>query len=259
MRRALLAAGLLLAVAGCGGTPAGAAAQPDPAALVGGWSAGGLRVLLDTDGVEVVDGCATALGSWRADAAGRFVSSTDAVLPCPDGSGAAPAWLGTAGGFRFDGADAVLLDRAGGELVRLVPAEPAPGTGTVDPARPGTGRAVASGPAPAAPDGAGPAGPDALTGSWTAGAGAEVEFAADGTWSGTDGCNGTGGAWTAGPDGGFLATAAAVRTLIACDGPGGQPDVGASLATARAAAVDPSGELLLLDAGGAVLLRLARS
>ena len=259
MRRALLAAGLLLAVAGCGGTPAGAAAQPDPAALVGWWSAGGLRVLLDTDGVEVVDGCATALGSWRADAAGRFVASADTVLPCPDGSGEAPGWLGAAGGFRFDGADAVLLDRAGAELVRLAPAEPAPGSGTVDPARPGTGRAVAAGPVPPAPDGSTPAGPDALTGSWSAGAGAGVEFAADGTWSGTDGCNGTGGSWTAGPDGGVLATAATVQTLIACDGPGAQLDVGASLAAARAAAVDPSGGLLLLDSGGAVLLRLGRS
>ena len=57
---------------------------------------------------------------------------------------------------------------------------------------------------------------------------AYVEFAADGTWTGSDGCTPTGGSWLAGPDGAFLATARTLMTFVACPGVGVAPQVGAA-------------------------------
>lgn len=74
---------------------------------------------------------------------------------------------------------------------------------------------------------------------------AYVEFAADGTWTGSDGCTPTGGSWLAGPDGAFLATARTLMTFVACPGVGVAPQVGA----ARRIGTDGS-TLILLDADG---------
>lgn len=248
----LLLTGLLLTATGCAGASSAAGTPPDPAALVGWWRVAGTeeRVLVDAGGLEVVDGCTTATGTWRADPAGRFVAGVDSVLPCPDGRAATPDWIGAAAGFRLDGEDAVLLDGAGAELVRLQPADPVAGSGAVDPGRGG----VVPDAAPAAPPPAGlrPAGPADLAGRWAGEGAAFVAFAPDGTWTGSDGCNGTGGVWTADEGGGLLATAASVTTLIACDG----TDVGTALRTARTAGLDGD-VLVLLDAAGAELVRLA--
>ena len=73
-------------------------------------------------------------------------------------------------------------------------------------------------------------------------------------WTGSDGCNGTGGRWVAGADGGFLAVGAGVHTLIACSG---GADVGGQLAAARRVAVDGP-DLVLLDVAGAVAGRFSR-
>ena len=257
MRRALLAAGLLLAVAGCGGGASAAAPPPDPAALVGWWQVAGTgqRVLLDPAAREVVDGDISYTGGWRADPAGRFVAGLYSWGPDPDGSAAPPPeWVAAVGAFRFDGAAAALLDRSGAEVVRLEPADPVAGSGGVDPGRPGP--VPDARPAAPLPAGLTPAGPDELAGGWSADGDAGVEFRSDGTWSGSDGCNGTSGSWTADSGGGLLATAAAVSTLIACDS--GGADVGAALAAARVAGLDGE-DLLLLDADGAELLRLRRS
>ena len=74
---------------------------------------------------------------------------------------------------------------------------------------------------------------------------AYVEFAADGTWTGSDGCTPTGGSWLAGPDGAFLATARTLMTFVACPGVGVAPQVGA----ARRIGTDGS-TVTLLDADG---------
>jgi hypothetical protein len=80
-----------------------------------------------------------------------------------------------------------------------------------------------------------------------------VQFSEDGTWRGTDGCNGQSGRWSVGPDGGFEASSN-TSTFIGC----GNVGVGLWLALARAAVLD--GEVLVLrDAKGAVTGRLRRS
>jgi hypothetical protein len=106
----------------------------------------------------------------------------------------------------------------------------------------------ASRPAAPLPPGLTPVGN--LTGRWvpTEDGGprpAYVDFAADGTWTGSDGCTDTGGSWLAGPDGAFLATARTVMTFVACPGVGVAPQVGA----ARRIGMDGA-TLVLLDVDG---------
>ncbi len=253
--RRILFLGLLLTVTACGGGASAAAPPPDPAALVGWWQVAGTgqRVLVDATALEVTDGELTYAGTWRADPAGRFVAGLDSWGPDADGAAPVPQWVSAAAAFRLDGTAVVLLDRSGAEVVRLEPADPSAGSGLVDPGRPGP--LPDARPAAALPAGLSPAGPDELAGRWSAGA-AGVEFLPEGTWTGSDGCNGTGGSWTADSGGGLLATAASVSTLIACDG--GGTDVGSALAVARVAGLDGE-ELVLLDADGAEQLRLRRS
>jgi hypothetical protein len=79
-----------------------------------------------------------------------------------------------------------------------------------------------------------------------------IHFDADGTWTGSDGCNGHGGRWAATPEGNLIATAG-VSTLIACEG----APVGTWMqATALAGVTD--GQLVLFDNAGTELGRLAR-
>jgi hypothetical protein len=275
MVRALLLT--LLAVAGCAGAApplvmsAGAGAgPPDPAALVGWWRVAdapggtgtGPTVLLDPTAIEVLDAGVALDGTWRADPDGRLVAHIDSGRSALDlsGTGAdlAPAWLAAVAGFRVDGADRVLLDAAGAPTARLVPTAPTAGSGAVDPGRP-AGPAERHAFDPAAPLTAPlrPAGPAGLAGRWVPADGsgsAHVELAADGTWDGSDGCSATGGRWVGGADGGFLAAAAAVRTLIAC--PDGV-NLGGQLSTARRAAFDGD-ELVLLDVDGGTVGRFRR-
>jgi hypothetical protein len=274
MVRALLLT--LLAVAGCAAAPAlvmsdGAGpATPDPATLVGWWRVAdvpggtgiGQTVLLDPTAIEVLDGGVALDGTWRADPDGRLVAHIDSGRSALDlaGTGAdlAPPWLAAATGFRVDGADRVLLDGTGAPTARLVPLAPTAGSGAVDPGRP-VDPAERRAFAPAAPLAAPlrPAEPAGLAGRWVPADGsgrAHVELAADGTWDGSDGCSATGGRWVAGSDGGFLAAAAAVHTLIAC--PDGA-DLGGQLSTARRAGLDGA-DLVLQDVDGGVVARFHR-
>ena len=82
--------------------------------------------------------------------------------------------------------------------------------------------------------------------------GAGVEFAADGTWTGSDGCNGGSGRWAADASGGFLATSG-VSTLMACEG----ASVPSWVAQARLAGFDGD-VLVLLDRDGGELGRLVK-
>jgi len=116
-------------------------------------------------------------------------------------------------------------------VARLVPAPAGASTGT-DPARPPSDLELRGrGPHVALPTNLTPVGD--LTGRWipvddVGDHPAYVEFAADGTWTGSDGCTDTGGSWLAGPDGAFLATARTLMTFVACPGVGVAPQVGAA-------------------------------
>lgn len=261
---------VLVIATGCGGPAPRLAADrpaPDPLSLLGWWQVEGIDqvVLVDPAGIEVVAPCGAASGRWRADPDGRFVAGIDvgdAAGPCPDDAQPAPGapeWLADAAGFALDGPDRLLLDRAGAETARLRPAPPSTGSGGVDPARPPTeDERRALGRAAPVPLPLRPAPHPDLVGRWApvdhpGSDGPFVELAVDGTWTGSDGCNGTAGTWVAGPDGGFLASASGVSTLIACDG----VDVGSVVFAARRAAFE--GPLLvLLDVGGAPLGRFQR-
>ncbi|MDT0163969.1 META domain-containing protein [Actinotalea sp. AC32] len=99
---------------------------------------------------------------------------------------------------------------------------------------------------------------DALVGRWVADAPVaddepHVDLTADGTYTGSDGCNGAGGRWGLGADGRFLATSGPM-TAIGCDG----APVPTWVATARRAGMDGE-SLVLLDADGGELGRLSRS
>jgi hypothetical protein len=238
---------LVLALVAGLGTPARpVAAGGDPLALVGWWRvvASGETVVIDPSRFEVRTAARTAEGSWVADSTGRFLARSYGV---PPGS-VAPGWLGTTVGFAVDGPNRVLLDRAGAPVARLVPTPAGPVTGAADPARPPSDvERRGSGPAAPLPPGLTPV-PDP-TGRWVPSENAGqsyVDFAADGSWTGSDGCTGTGGSWLTGPDGAFLATAWSVMAFVACPGVGVAPAVGA----ARRIGTDGP-TLVLLDADGA--------
>jgi hypothetical protein len=243
MLRFLLVLALLMGLA----TPAHAVTPvlrgTDPLALVGWWRVAttGQTVAIDPSRFEVRTGAETAEGSWVGDSTGRFLAR---------GYGELPDWLATAAGFAVLGSDRVLLDRAGTAVARLQPAPVGTVTGAADPTRPPSDLERRSGgPVAPLPPNLTPVGD--LTGRWVpiddvASRPAYVEFAADGTWTGSDGCTGTGGSWLAGPDGAFLATARSLMTFVACPGVGVAPQVGAAR---RIGADGPTA--VLLDADGA--------
>jgi antitoxin (DNA-binding transcriptional repressor) of toxin-antitoxin stability system len=258
-------------LAACGSAPRPPAAPAEPLALVGWWTevATGQIVVIDPSRLEVRDldataggpataagggGARVAEGSWVGDSAGRFLVRSYGVPP----GAAAPGWLGAAAGFAVDGGERVLLDRAGAPVARLVPAQAGTVTGAANPSRPPSElESRASAPAAPLPAGLRPAGD--LAGRWvpveqSGSGGAFAQFGADGTWTGSDGCTGTGGSWLAGPDGAFLATAWSVMTFVACPGVGVAPQVGA----ARRVGLDGS-TLVLLDADGAPTGRYQRA
>jgi hypothetical protein len=256
MLRFLLVVALLLGL----GTPAHAVTPrlrtADPLALVGWWrdAATGETVVIDPSRFEVRTSTRTAEGSWVGDNAGRFLARAYGVPP----GAAAPEWWGTAAGFVVSGPDRVLIDRAGTVVARLVAAPAGAVTGAADPARPPSDlERRAGGPVAPLPPTLTPVGD--LTGRWvpTDDVGhrpAYVEFAVDGTWTGSDGCTDTGGSWLAGPDGAFLATARTLMTFVACPGVGVAPQVGA----ARRIGTDGP-TVVFLDADGVLVGQFHRA
>ena len=102
-----------------------------------------------------------------------------------------------------------------------------------------------------------PAAADALQGKWvpveTTPTDPHVIFNADGTWTGSDGCNGGSGRWAADSEGGFLATSGP-STLMYCEG----APVPGWVGQASAAGLDSDGQLQLFDKAGTLLGTLAR-
>ena len=157
----------------------------------------------------------------------------------------------------------MLVDRAGRTLARLVPggrpkvdADTAKSEGEPPVVTDELRRLL--GPAAPLPAGLRPASAAELAGRWVPAEGPGsraptrpyAELKADGSWSGSDGCNGQGGRWVAGAAGAFLAVAGA-QTLIGCEG--------ANMAgwLSDAARAGFAGEqLVLLDRSGKEIARL---
>ncbi len=268
----------LLALAGCGAGTAGAPApEPeqtssasgpapgDPVALVGLWEvtgakgeeAGAILRLADSS-LSIWRDCGVLSGGWRADPAGLFLGSVGSwsgscdLAPDPQ-----PAWLTRVGGFRVAGDELLLLDADGATVARLVPGRrPAHRDDIADsesapPVVTDELRAALRTVAPL-PAGLRPATAAELARRWMPAvtdrrARPEQPFAqlrADGSWTGSDGCNGTGGRWIAGAGGALLAVGG-FQTAIGC----ANVPIGTWLTeTARAGIAD--GQLVLLDRSG---------
>ncbi len=104
-----------------------------------------------------------------------------------------------------------------------------------------------------------PATAEQLVGTWVTGESYDspelpfLAFAADGSWSGSDGCNGNSGEWSISSDG-ALTTSAGLSTLMACSG----APLPKSLTKASKALLD-DGSLLLTDSDGATIVTLVPS
>ncbi len=240
-------------------------------ALVGSWRVTGPVLsagdsLLLGERLLLFQPCGLLSGSWRADRAGLFLGAAASGDPgCfAGGVGEAPRWLSDATGFREQGGDRLLVDSRGRLLARLSPgAHPALGP-NVDPsfAAPPVVtdqlRAAFAEPAPA-PQGLRPASLAAVLGRWkpvgdhSVRGQAYVSFAADGMWTGSDGCNGAGGRFAVGPGGEWLSTSGP-STLIGC----ANSPVTSWASTAGRVALDGAA-LVFLDAHGAVLGRCRRA
>lgn len=252
----------------------------DVSSLVGTWSvtgaavAAGQTVTVSPFELRVWVPCGHVSGSWRATTTGLFAGDVYSWS-----GGCSPGlrfpWLDTAAGWRPDGSSFRLVDAQGQDVAVWAPA-PAP-----------TDEAYAGIPVPdqaslsdedrrimnTSPTmGAGietVATRELLVGSWSAvppqsappdgGPGAEWPEASltldeDGTWSGTDGCNGGRGRWNA-DDGGSIIATSGPQTLVGCN----NIDAPRWLGSAFLAGFTDDGALVLLDHQGAELGRLTRS
>ncbi|MBN0041822.1 META domain-containing protein [Cellulosimicrobium cellulans] len=271
---ALLVTGLAAACTapdgGTVGSPRDGGAGSDPVGLVGMWRVSGAEgegpdtwLRLDAGRYMLWGGCDGYVeGGWEA--AGRAFVASDpygAVAACgADGIREVP-WLRAVVAYEPAGEGWRLLDADGDVVAGLrVDGAPAPIPDAAEhdaraPEVTDDVRAAFDDPAPL-PDGLAPAAVRDVVGRWEpSGSFAtdpHVVFHEDGTWSGSDGCNGAGGAWAL-DDGGRLLATAGPQTLMACDG-AGVP--GAVSGAARAAS--DGGRLVLLDADGTEIVRLVR-
>jgi heat shock protein HslJ len=184
-------------------------------------------------------------------------------------------WLDLAEGWRPDGPGVLLVDREGQEVVRLDPTTPPDDpafAGVIYPDQaslsdedravmnvtPSIGAGIAAAatrellvgtwsavpPESAPPDG----GPDA---EWPE---AGIILNDDGTWSGTDGCNGGGGRWNA-DAGGVLIATLGPQARVGCN----NIDAAGWLGSAFLAGFTADGTLVLLGYQGEELGRLTRA
>jgi hypothetical protein len=274
----LVAVGLLLAACAA---PMGSTDEPsvptptfvpspaDPLALIGSWTiteAGeqqGAILRLAAGDLTLFRACGL-MGHWRATTDGLFVAH---IFGADCGSDAidTPAWLRRASGFRQDGKTQLLLDDKGQTVARLLPgARPSPGPHLASematpPVADDEARRILA-PAASVPANLRPAVRSDLIGRWVPADGGRwnaeqpfAEFATDGEWRGSDGCNGGSGRWTSGRAGALLATAG-ISTLIGCHG----VPVPSWLGQTHRAGFDGD-VLVLLDQTGKELGRLRRA
>lgn len=226
----------------------------------------------DGDALILFRSCGDFLGDWTASVSGAFVGdvtgfSQACMKPTVNSDNITPRWIADSRAFRVRGTERDLLSANGTLMARLVPAKqplhPTPDLlkdlrqpPTIDPITMHKLRTV---PQPL-PTNATPATATTILGKWVPypkrqyrdGKTPYLDFNKDGSWSGSDGCNGSGGPWAL-ASGGEVVTTSGPSTLIGCDG----APTGAWLMQAGRAAI--SGDLLTLYApGGQVVARLTR-
>lgn len=274
---------VLLLVTGCAGpAPDGEGPNPDAPPMIGTpgegesaalglvnlWRVSGAAgesdrtwLRLDAREFQLWRDCGMVMGSWAATET-LFLGSVHAASgECATGGMPTVGWLEGVTGYAAtaDGYD--LLD-AGGSTVASLAIDGAPQpipTAAEFYTRPPeiTDEVRAQFPAPSAlPAELTPASAAALEGRWVpvayeAPTDPHVVFSADGTWTGSDGCNGGSGRWAVGESGEFLATSGP-STLIYCEG----APVPSWVAGASSAGVSADGWLLLFDASGVEIGRL---
>lgn len=223
--------------------------------------------------------CGVVGGGWRASAHVFVAARPDSWhQACSDGSDRPSVpWLEQAVAYQSDGNGFRLLGADGRALATLtLDGVPGPIPGASDtyrqPPEVTDDVRAALGPPAALPDGLEPVTEQTLLGRWdvrpedltsflggTAGPVSpgldpypHLEVLDDGTWTGTDGCNGSGGAWTVDDDGWVLVTSGA-STLMGCDG----APAPSWFASAERAGRDGD-TLVLTDHAGVEIARLVR-
>jgi hypothetical protein len=260
--------------AGLAGAPG--SRHTNPLQLVGTWRVIASSthpspiVSLSSIGLLVWTSCGWMDGEWNANHQGLFVGSLSGgpsacLLGPRSASNLNPKWLAAAGYTRA-GHDELLLDVSGRVLARLVPTTvPKALTKGVDPAyahpvvTPQL-RAVMLRVNSPLPSGLVPASRRQITGRWVAITSAVwhwqpspyLSFNADGSWTGSDGCNRLGSRWSIGSHG-VLVTILSVQTLIGCH----NVNVGDWLNQATRVAFQGR-TLVLVNAAGKVTGRLGR-
>lgn len=248
-----------------GGSSSDAPVPMRPADLVGLWRLAGapekngvLRIAAESN-LSLWSSCGRMSGQWAANAAGLMVASIDSGSGrCDVQKAARSSWLHDVAGYRRGEAGPELLDSSGGVVARLLPGArltPGPDVAPSEvevPTLPEQPRPHWQA-LPDLPRSVVPVSREQLLGAWVP-AGEDrrarperphVRFHPDGSWTGSDGCNGTGGRWALGHGGAVLLTSG-ITTLIGC----GNVNVLGSAPLARAA-VDRDGFLVLYDFSGA--------
>lgn len=263
----------LALLAGCASSPGGAPSESVPSGesgaigLVGMWRVDAPQesdetwLRLDAGSLELWRDCGIVSGSWQA-AESIFIADVYGALEGCVENGQMPTvdWLQQVAGYTASVDGWELLDRSGGVIASLtVDGTPGPNPNVADSMREApeitdATREHFAEPAPL-PSGLEPATADTVVGRWLpigAGEGTDafIEFAADGSYTGSDGCNGSQGRWAVGADGEWLATSGP-STLIACDG----APTAAWASGARHAGFD-GGALVFVDASGIELGRV---
>lgn len=211
----------------------------DVTSLMGNWFVTGdgvepgLMVTVDAGEFRVWQKCGAAFAGWRASTSGLFAAGVSAWSgTCTDKPDL--PWLETATGWQPDGDGIAIVGGDGTTLARLAPgASPTADKNTLgslaDPPVVTDDIRAALNASPSLPSGITPATRAALLGAWIAvrrsGSPSPqlsyreppgVTLKADGSWSGSDGCNGGGGRWNADDDGHVIASSGP-STLVGCD------------------------------------------
>lgn len=207
--------------------------------------------------------CGMITGSWIGNDSLFLSDIWGAMGDCASDQTPVVEWLSAAASFRATDAGYELLDRDGAVVASLSidgapqPIPSAAPSFAEPPVITDEVRAAFARPA-FLPASLTPASPADLEGRWVpAGFSGSTDphllAAADGNWTGSDGCNGAQGRWAAGAEGAFLATSGP-QTMIACDG----APVAYWVSSATTAGFDAKGQLLLFDAAGTHLGTLVR-
>ena len=218
---------------------------------------------LDAQEFQLWRDCGMINGSWRATDTIFLGEAWGAMGDCATGGMPVIEWLNKVVGFAATADGYVLLAQDGAVVASLSidgAPEPIPTAAEFFTQPPEITEEVRAQFQAAAklPSGLTPASAETLLGKWVPVAYAvstdpHVVFDADGTWTGSDGCNGGGGRWAVGESGEFLATSGP-STLIYCEG----APVPSWVAQATSAGFNADDWLLLFDASGAEIGRLAR-